>query len=81
MPVCVSKNFYQFILLTVVFENPILANTLSIFREIFVYLFNIYSVLRDKAHTGEGQRERETESEAAPGSKLSAQSLTGDSNP
>ena len=43
---------------------------------LFIYLFNIYSFLRqrDKVRMGEGQRERETQNpKQAPGSELSAQ--------
>ena len=42
----------------------------------------IYFWERDRAQAGEGQRERETQNpKQAPGSELSAQSLTRGSNP
>ena len=48
---------------------------------IFLILFNVDLFLRDRAPAGEG-RERETENaKQAPGSELSAQSPTQDSNP
>ena len=58
----------------------------------FFYFFNVYLFLRarqrqrqrqrDRAQVGEGQRERETQNpKQAPGSELSAQSLTWALNP
>ena len=51
---------------------------------IVFFFFNVYFIFgteRDRAWTGEGQRERETQNrKQAPGSKPSAQSLTRGSN-
>ena len=48
----------------------------------FFFFLNVYLFLRDREQAGEEQRERETQNpKQAPGSDLSAQSLTRGSNP
>ena len=54
-------------------------DTFFLFKKIF--LIFIFERERDRAQVGEGQRERETQNpKQAPGSELSAQSPTWDSN-
>ena len=52
------------------------------FYILFKKIFNVYLRDRDRAPVGEGQREREAQNpKQSPGSELSAQSRTWDSNP
>ena len=59
-----------------IIEKNWVSQTSQILRIILLIIFNVYLFLRERDSVSEGGAERETQTEAAPGSELSAQSLT-----
>ena len=71
-PYCSKKleNLYPLSLLSLDHSSPRSGSLIPIF---YIYIFNVYSFLRERAQAVEGQQEREAQNlKQAPGSELSA---------